>query len=148
MMAASSGCLCRAGLILGLKIWGLAMTKDPKEIELLPDAWERFERAVDTVAMSGPKHRVGKPKSFVSLANELSVLLRKPGIPFHILDSATRLIQHVDKCLFVKPQIDLADFAPEASVLLQPSDLFVRYVAAIRASNWPLVSVIEHEAIS
>jgi hypothetical protein len=29
-------------------------TKDP---ELLPDAWSRFERAIDVVAKSPPQHR-------------------------------------------------------------------------------------------
>jgi hypothetical protein len=31
-----------------------------KEVELLPDAWERFERAVGVVAKSPPQHRVAK----------------------------------------------------------------------------------------
>ncbi len=37
--------------------------RDPskaEEIELHPDAWERFERAVDTVAKSPPQHRTAK----------------------------------------------------------------------------------------
>jgi hypothetical protein len=35
------------------------MAKAPeKEIELHPDAWARFERAVGTVAKSPPQHRV------------------------------------------------------------------------------------------
>jgi hypothetical protein len=29
----------------------------PREVELEPDAWARFERAVDTVSKSGPQHR-------------------------------------------------------------------------------------------
>jgi len=33
-----------------------AMTK-PKEPKLHPDAWARFERAVDVVAKSPPQHR-------------------------------------------------------------------------------------------
>jgi hypothetical protein len=33
---------------------------DPKEIELYPDAMERFERAVKAVAKSPPQHRVAK----------------------------------------------------------------------------------------
>jgi len=33
-----------------------------KEIELEPDAWQRFERAVDVVAKSPPQHREAKPK--------------------------------------------------------------------------------------
>jgi hypothetical protein len=33
-----------------------------KKVELEPDAWQRFERAVDVVAKSPPQHRV-KPKA-------------------------------------------------------------------------------------
>jgi hypothetical protein len=36
------------------------MAKPSKEIELEPDAWERFERAVKVVAKSPPQHRVAK----------------------------------------------------------------------------------------
>jgi hypothetical protein len=38
------------------------MAKDPKEIELHPDAWQRFERATEVVAKSPPQHRVAKKK--------------------------------------------------------------------------------------
>jgi hypothetical protein len=44
------------------------MTKKPqaqKEIELEPDAWQRFERAVDVVSKSPPQHRVAKKKKSV-----------------------------------------------------------------------------------
>jgi hypothetical protein len=34
------------------------MAKAHKEIELQPDAWERFERAAKVVAKSPPQHRV------------------------------------------------------------------------------------------
>jgi len=38
------------------------MAKKPtQEIEFEPDAWRRFERAVDVVAKSPPQHRT-KPK--------------------------------------------------------------------------------------
>jgi hypothetical protein len=33
-----------------------------REIELEPDAWERFERAVDVVAKSPPQHRLKDAK--------------------------------------------------------------------------------------
>ena len=36
--------------------------KDASKIELEPDAWSRFERAVDVVVKSPPQHRV-KPKA-------------------------------------------------------------------------------------
>jgi len=39
------------------------MTKPPRRaIELEPDAWTRFERAVDVVAKSPPQHRTKKSK--------------------------------------------------------------------------------------
>src|SRR5215471_13731663 len=40
------------------------MAKEPRqtEIELLPDAWARFERAVDVVAKSPPQHRTTASK--------------------------------------------------------------------------------------
>jgi len=40
------------------------MAKSPKrqELELEPDAWKRFERAVDVVAKSPPQHRSLKKK--------------------------------------------------------------------------------------
>jgi hypothetical protein len=40
------------------------MSKSPssKDIELYPDAWERFERAAGVVAKSPPQHRVTKKK--------------------------------------------------------------------------------------
>jgi hypothetical protein len=42
------------------------MSKAPgkaSDIELHPDAWERFERAVDVVAKSPPQHRAAKKKA-------------------------------------------------------------------------------------
>jgi hypothetical protein len=32
--------------------------RKPSDLEIHPDAWERFERAVDVVAKSPPQHRV------------------------------------------------------------------------------------------
>jgi len=42
------------------------MTKKPQkenEIELFPDAWERFERAAKVVVKSPPQHRVAKKEA-------------------------------------------------------------------------------------
>jgi hypothetical protein len=36
--------------------------KKAKPLEFEPDAWQRFERAVDVVAKSPPQHRVAKKK--------------------------------------------------------------------------------------
>ena len=38
-------------------------TKSQPDVELEPDAWERFERAVKVVAKSPPQHRVKKTKA-------------------------------------------------------------------------------------
>jgi hypothetical protein len=40
----------------------MAKPTSTKEIELHPDAWERFERATGVVAKSPPQHRVAKKK--------------------------------------------------------------------------------------
>ena len=58
------------------------MTKPPKKpvrrkeaeaVETVPDAWGRFEHAVDAAVKSGPKHRMApkphKPKKPVPEAN-------------------------------------------------------------------------------
>ena len=57
------------------------MARNPnlaKEIELEPDAWARFERAVDVVAKSPPQHRTkAKPKGRKSPGKRKSV--KKPA---------------------------------------------------------------------
>jgi len=44
-------------------------TKKLRDVELEPDAWERFERAVKVVAKSPPQHRtkVSKQKKISSI---------------------------------------------------------------------------------
>jgi hypothetical protein len=34
--------------------------KKKQETKMIPDAWQRFERAVDIVAKSPPQHRISK----------------------------------------------------------------------------------------
>jgi hypothetical protein len=40
----------------------MAKSDQTKELELHPDAWQRFERAAGVVAKSRPQHRVAKKK--------------------------------------------------------------------------------------
>jgi hypothetical protein len=40
----------------------MAKSDQKKEIELHPDAWQRFERAANVVAKSPPQHRATKVK--------------------------------------------------------------------------------------
>jgi hypothetical protein len=44
------------------------------EIEIVPDAWSRFENAIDAVAKAPPMHRVAKKKRRVSKR----VIAKKP----------------------------------------------------------------------
>jgi hypothetical protein len=54
------------------------MTGKPSEgeekpkIELRPDGWGRFERAVDAAVKSGPKHKLGKHKAKASTKPSLA----------------------------------------------------------------------------
>jgi hypothetical protein len=41
---------------------GKSSSDSTKDIELHPDAWQRFERAADVVAKAPPQHRVAKKK--------------------------------------------------------------------------------------
>jgi hypothetical protein len=41
----------------------MAKSDPKKKIELEPDAWARFERAIDVVAKSPPQHRKAKPSA-------------------------------------------------------------------------------------
>jgi hypothetical protein len=51
----------------------MSKSSPPNKLELLPDAWERFERAAGVVAKSPPQHRVAKKKTTVKKAK------KKPG---------------------------------------------------------------------
>ena len=96
---------------------------------------------MDTVSKSGPQHRASAkpPKSFVEVRKEDRCLSR--NLEFRAMLSTVLLISSIalDKCLFVKPQSGLTNVAPEPSILLQPSNLFLNFVAAVRAQDWPQV---------
>jgi hypothetical protein len=51
-------------------------TFKPDDIQLVPDAWNRFERAVDTVSKSGPQHKTALSPSarFDILRKDISAL--------------------------------------------------------------------------
>jgi hypothetical protein len=40
----------------------MAKTTHAKDVELLPDAWPRFERFIRGIAKAGPQHRKAKAK--------------------------------------------------------------------------------------
>jgi hypothetical protein len=45
------------------------MVRESK-LDTLPDAWRRFERAVDGVVKGGPQHKTGKSKNDVKVGND------------------------------------------------------------------------------
>jgi hypothetical protein len=61
------------------------VVKKKPEIELEPDAWQRFERFISTVAKAGPQHRAAKatkPKQPKARKARVSPA-RKPGQKDH-----------------------------------------------------------------
>jgi hypothetical protein len=121
------------------------------EIELSPDAWDRFERAVDTVSKSGPQHRAKKsiaPMSFVDAVDQVKILMSEPGVPHNYIDCLPKILNRLDKCLVVEPVIVSADGTSNVNRMLQPSDLLLSFMAAFRTKDWPLVGVIEHQLTS
>jgi hypothetical protein len=57
----------------------MATLDQKKEPELHPDAWARFERAVDVVAKSPPQHRKKKRSKKTSAAQKSSRPRRDRG---------------------------------------------------------------------
>jgi hypothetical protein len=65
------GDLCGLSVLNGANENGeepLVMAKPPvKEIELVPDAWPRFERFIKQVAKAGPQHKAAKKKKSTTI---------------------------------------------------------------------------------
>jgi hypothetical protein len=119
------------------------------DIELTPDAWGRFERAVDRVSKSSPQHRAAKntrEPDAIYLFKELDLLLKQKGCPVQLADSVLKVIDRLQSCFSF--EIRCAHGTDKAIMYAQPTDLFVRFVAAVRARDLPLVEVIEHELTS
>jgi len=57
------------------------MKPKDEEIELLPDAWERFERAAGVVAKSPPQHRKAKKEVTEKSAKRTAKPLQKRRRP-------------------------------------------------------------------
>jgi len=62
-------------------------TFKPDDIELIPDAWGRFERAVDAAVQGGPQHRVSLVKEFDALISETQRLADETAALFFRLQS-------------------------------------------------------------
>lgn len=88
---------------------------------------------------------VSAPRSFGDSVRELRSLLVDLDAPIEVVDCTLRILQQVDKCLRVVPEIGPTAGALEPPICLQPSDFFLRLIAAVRALDWPKVLILEHE---
>jgi hypothetical protein len=86
-----------------------------------------------------------RPLSFQAALEDLLSLMSQPTTPPRCIDGAFEVFDLLGKCLFVKVKKHPAPLTDDGVGILQPSDLFLRYVAAFRAGDWPLVGVIEHD---
>jgi hypothetical protein len=85
---------------------------------------------------------------FLDALEELVLLLSQNGNPREAIDSALQVFEHIDKCVVTKLQPMSAPITDDGGSAFQPSDLFGHYISAVRARDWPLVSVIKHEICS
>jgi hypothetical protein len=113
-----------------------------------PDLDEPTRRIAERLLSMPPKPhkemRLGKRKAkasqkasrppgqpFIELFEELRLLLEQPGIPRSAADSFLQLIQHLDKCFRVKFAYESAVRKGKATIVLEPSKTFMRFISAI-----------------
>jgi hypothetical protein len=102
-------------------------------------------------ASSGKRVRLSAEahmQPFLILFEKLRLLLDQPGIPHGAADSVLQLVEHLNKCFRVKLVYESAARTGKATIVLKPTDLFIVFVTAFRARDWPQVSVIEHAICS
>ena len=85
--------------------------------------------------------------SFEETMRELGNLLSANDCPGEVVDAASGLLQSPDKLFWFVPKGDLAIRAPNLGAGLQPSDLLLELVQAVRALEWPKVLVLIHRAL-
>jgi hypothetical protein len=82
---------------------------------------------------------------FRSASEESAFLLGEYGTPRDCIDGLLKICDCFDKCLIVKNKPTFATGTGNVDTTLQPSDLFMRYLTAIRTRDWPQVRIIEHD---
>jgi hypothetical protein len=76
-------------------------------------------------------------------ARECASILSEPGIPGDIRDAFPQLFDVLRKIVITKPEL-MARGTREGGGPFQASDLFLDYLSALRARDWPQVRIIEH----
>jgi len=77
------------------------------------------------------------------LKEAVSFFDNESGIPSSIRDGFFRLFHVMCKIVVTKPEL-MASGTGKGDSPFQASDLFLDYVSALRARDWPQVRVIEH----
>jgi hypothetical protein len=107
------------------------------------------KRAAPTRALTAKPGKVEAcAQPVIEAFEELRLLLEQPGCPSGATDSFLQMIQHLDKCVRVKLAYETAARTGKATIILEPTNLFARFMTAFRAGDWPLVSIIEHEMVT
>ena len=124
-------------------------SKEARQIELHRLTSTHLERAVDAPFKSRPKQRANEPAATHREAvDELAwLLLGRRGqhkLRVRIRRLFSEKFEKLVIIVFEKP----AAGAFEMTMRLQPSDLFMRLLAAVRASDGDAVAIIEHEILS
>lgn len=86
--------------------------------------------------------------ALLDAVKEAVSLLREVGVPAKHQNIFPQIFNVMPKIVITKPELMAASFADDNGSAFQASDLFLRYVAALRARDWPLVGLIEHEICS
>lgn len=124
-----------------------------------PDLDEPTRRIAERLLSTSPKPhsemKLGTHKAkarqkamqppLIELFEELRRFLDEAGTPSSAKYSAFQVIKELDKCFRVKFAYESAARTGKATIVLEPSDLFTRFMAAFRTRDWPLIGVIEHE---
>lgn len=104
------------------------------------------ENASDSqAAIKGDFVIADRPPSFVAAQEELEVRFNKAASPPECRDGFSKLCYRLDKIMVANAHLATTARTTEAIGILQPTDLFLNYLSAVRASDWPRVRIIEHE---
>jgi len=80
--------------------------------------------------------------TFREAMTELGRLAGAPDVPREIADALLRLIEHPCKFVWLVKAASPAIGTLDEAAILEPSDLLMKLVEAMRAFDWPQVAVL------
>lgn len=88
------------------------------------------------------------PGSLRATVTELGILFRENRGPSDCINGFLEVLNQINKCAVMKMPFDPTMVAGDIDSLFQPTDLLRCYLSAVRARDWPQVSIIEQEICS